>query len=284
MTLADYTFQFNSGVILNLDAALPFVDVTRVTGLDNAPFRETIRDHEGVDGGYIDAEFEQGREIVVEGTAYCDVSIAEVFFDSLKANYAPVTTPLPFVFKAPGVNERVVFVKPRGARYDWDTARRYGASPIQILMYAEDPRIYDNSLVSQVIPYGGAATTGFAFNMGFNLSFGTTVPPDGQYVVNAGNRPTPAILTIQGPVTNPRIVNDTDGKTLRFVIDLAVSDQLVIDLANHTVTLNGVTNRRDSLQEPNWFLFNPGTPGTFIRFGGTSGSGTLTVSYRNAWR
>ena len=281
MVLADYTFQLDSGVVLNTDT-LPFVDVQRVVGLDSAPYRETIRDHEGTDGGYIDAEFETGREVIVEGIAYCDVDNAETFFDSLKQNYAPVTTPIPFVFKAPGVDERVVFVKTRGVKYDWDTARRIGATPIQALMYAEDPRIYGNDLINQVIPSGGSATTGFGFNLGFNLSFGASVPPDGQFVVNAGNRPTPAILTIAGPVVNPRVVNDTDSITLSFVIELTASDTLTVDLANRTVLLNGIVNRRDTLQEPSWFLFNPGS--TFIRFGGGTGTGTLTVSYRNAWR
>jgi len=98
VVLADYTFQLDSGVVLNTDT-LPFVDVQRVVGLDSAPYRETIRDHEGTDGGYIDAEFETGREVIVEGIAYCDVDNAETFFDSLKQNYAPVTTPIPFVLR-----------------------------------------------------------------------------------------------------------------------------------------------------------------------------------------
>lgn len=283
MPLSDYVFQLNSGPVINDDSTgLPFVDLDNVVGLDSSPYRETIRDHEGQDGGFIDAEFEMGREIVLEGNAYCAVGNAETYFDSLKANFAPVTSPIPLVLKAPGVSERVVFVKPRGCRYNWEVSRRIGMSAIQFLMYAEDPRIYDNALVNQIIPYGGLATTGFAFNFGFNLSFGAVVPPDGAFVVNSGNRSTPAVMTITGPVTDPRIVNDTDGKTLIFLITLGAGETLVIDLSNRTVLLNGVTNRRDSLQNTDWFLFRPGS--TFIRFGGASGSGTLTISYRNAWR
>lgn len=279
---ADYTFQLNSGVLLNGDPPLPFIDVDNVKGLDSADYRETIRDHEGQDGGFIDAEFEVGREIIVEGTAYCDVTVAETFFDTLKANYAPVTAPIPFVFKAPGVNERVVFVKPRGVHYDWTSARRTGMTPLQLLMYAEDPRIYDNLINSQVIPYGGAATTGFGFNLGFNFGFGVTIPTDGAFVSVGGNRPTPVLFTITGPVTDPRILNETDSKTLSFSITLGALDTLVVDTVNRTVTFNGSVNRRDALLSADWFLLNPGN--TFIRFGGASGSGTLTVAYRNAWR
>jgi len=284
MTLtSDYTWQLNSGVILNDDSlSLPFVDIAKVSGLDSAPYRETIRDHEGTDGGFIDAQFEQGRELSLEGTAYCDVANVEPYFDTLKANYAPVTSPIPLVFKASGVSERVMFVKPRGIRYDWDTARRTGMTPIQFLMYAEDPRIYDNSLLSVVIPFGGLATTGFGFSFGFNLSFGVSVPPVGGIVLVTGNRPTPALLTITGPTVDPRIINDTDSKTLGLSFTLGVSDVIVIDLANRTCILNGSANLRGFMTQADWWLFNPGS--TSIRFGGASGSGTLTVSYRNAWR
>jgi hypothetical protein len=489
--LNDYEFKLNdTGVLLNGGNIAPFVDVMKVSGLDNAPYRETIRDHEGTDGGFLDAEFERGRDIVLEGVIYCDSSSVEPYLDSLKSNYAPVRTPIPFYFKSSGVNERVVFVKPRGVRFDWELARRIGMTNAQFLLYAEDPRIYDNILNSIVIPFGGSATTGFGFNVspiitdtftrsvsngwgtpdvggatstangsasdysvgsgvgsisngtlnvkrtviysnntfntdsditidvsvptltvtqpaeiriysrftdvnnnywlqlsydtagnidlsvgktvasvdttlasaadvvtytggstthahfitsgselkgrvwtgategttwtvsstdgafssgftavsskyntgntntlpqvvtfdnlsvkvgfGFNLSFGTTVPPDGTYIVNSGNRPTPAVLTIAGPVTDPRIVNDTNSKTLNFLITLAGGETLTVDLANKTVLFNNTINRRDTLQTTDWFLFNPGS--TFIRFGGSSGSGTLTVAYRNAWR
>jgi len=283
MPLTDLTWQLGSGPLLNSDSTgVPFVDISRVSGLDNAPFRETVRDHEGIDGGFIDAEFETGRDISLEGTVYANVETAEEYLDLLKENFAPVQTPIPLVFKVPGKAERVLFVKSRGVRYDWESARRVGMTPIQFLMYAEDPRIYDNNLISQIIPFGGTATTGYAFSYGFDLSFGATVPPDGQFVVNVGNRPTPAILTITGPVLNPRIVNDTAGKTLAFTIDLLAGETLVIDLANNTVMLNGTVNRRSTLDESNWFLFPKGS--TFIRFGGATGSGTLTISYRNAWR
>jgi hypothetical protein len=282
MVLADHTFQLDTGPILNTDSITPFFDVERVPGLDSPPFRETIRDHEGTDGGFIDAEFERGREVTIEGTAYSDVGSVEDYLDQLKENFAPRQSPIPFVFKPPGVAERVLFVKPRGARYDWELARRTGTTPVQLMMYAEDPRIYDNLLQEVVVPFGGLATTGFGFNFGFNLSFGAVVPPSGGTVVNAGNRPTPAILEIAGPVVDPRVVNTTDSRSLEFFITLISGDVLTVDLVNRTVVLNGTVNKRNSLIVPQWFLFNKGT--TFVTFGGASGSGTLTIKFRNAWR
>lgn len=499
MPLNDYEFKLNdNGVILNGDGSIPFVDIKKVVGLDSAPYRETVRDHEGTDGGFFDAEFEKGREVILEGSIFTDSSSVEPYLDSLKENFEPVLSPVPFYFKSTGVDERVIFVKSRGVRFDWEMARRIGITYAQFLMYAEDPRIYDNEILSVAIPFGGPATTGFEFynvldtftrtfsplwddaesgetwfkldsgdsetnyavngtqgtitspttntvrgmliektgvltqhvitqelltvtptgnpiNMGvvlrfsgttdyywidlqvntddtitirlvknvggvltqvttaatgqtrsstipqiiecvisrepdgatfrsriraktwqvgsaypaawqidttdtsltsgdwagvnaraatgntntnpvvayesyqqilgfaFPLDFGDVVPPSGGTVTTGGNRPTPATLTITGPVVNPRIINSTDSKTLDFEIELVADDTLVIDLRTRRVTLNDTQNRRNALVTPEWFMFNPGVD-TFIVFGGGSGTGTLLIEYRNAWR
>lgn len=274
----------DTGVVLNTDSTgLPFVDIEDVVGLDNAPYRETERDHEGTDGGFMDAEFERGRPVVLRGTIYADSASMETYLDSLKSNWAPSRTLIPFYFKAPGVDERVIFVKPLGCKYDWNALRRTGQAEVQFKMFAEDSIIYTAALQEHIINYGGDAGTGFGFNLGFNFSFGPVIPPTGANIPVGGNRATPAIMTITGPIVSPVITNDTLGTSLAFNITLSASDTLTINLANRTVLLNGSANRRNTLLQPNWFFFQPG--GTFIRFGGGSGTGSfLTIQYRDAWR
>jgi hypothetical protein len=274
----------DSGVILNTDSAsVPFVDITDVIGLDNAPYRETERDHEGTDGGFMDAEFEKGRPVILKGTIYANSSSMESYLDSLKANWAPSRTPIPLYFKAPGVDERVLFVKPLGCRYDWSTLRRTGQAEVQFKCFAEDSIIYTAALQEYTINYGGDAGTGFGFNLGFDFSFGPVVPPTGLNIPVGGTRPTPAIFIITGPIVSPVITNDTLGISLAFNITLSASDTLTIDLANRTVVLNDSLNRRNTLLQPNWFFLQQG--GNFIRFGGGAGTGSsLTVQYRDAWR
>jgi len=184
--LSDYEFQLgDTGVRLNSGSTVPFVDISKVSGLDNAPYRETIRDHEGADGGFIDAEFEKGRDIILEGMVYGDLTNVESILDSLKLNFAPVTSPIPFYIKPGTVNERLVFVKSRGARYDWDTARRIGCTEIQFLLFAEDPRIYDANLSSVIIGFGGIAGNGLAFTT--YLDTFTRVTSSGFGTSNSGN-------------------------------------------------------------------------------------------------
>lgn len=281
----DLTFKLtDTGVVLNSSVFSPFVDIHKVTGLDSAPFRSTERDWEGNDGGFMDAEFEKGRPVILDGTVYSDTGSIEDFLDELKANYAPATSLQNFYFKSPGVSERLLFVKPLGCRYDWDELRRLGQASIQFSMFAEDPRIYDSTLLSESVPLGAVVYTGFGFDLEFSFGFGGTSSTTDQVMIDVGgNRPTPPIFVITGPVTNPRILNDDTGAELRFNITLDTSDTLTIDTKYRTVRLNSTANRRSALIAPDWFYLNPGTNTLRYRAELESAS-ILTISYRNAWR
>ncbi len=289
MLTENYTFKLgDDGVVLNTDPSLPFVDITRVVGLNNTPYRQTERQHEGVDGGFMDAEYEQGRHVILEGDIYADTDSMEDYLDTLKEDYGPSKVPVPFYFKSPGKDERVLFVKPLGMRYDWDTPLRIGViSGAQFLVFAEDPRIYTSALQETVIDVNFATdVTGFDFDFEFDFSFGAAIIGNGEDVVVGGNRPTPPTLTIDvvnGPCVNPRIVNLTYDRELRLDITLLEGDSLVLDTQRRTVLLNGTANRRSSLIVDQWFSLEPGT--NFIGFrSDSSDDSTLTVSYRDAWR
>jgi len=285
---SNLSFQLGTtGTILNDDSVpnVPFIDVTRVSGLDNAPYRQTKRDHEGIDGGFMDAEFESGRDLILDGILYANNNPIEPILDSLKANFSPSKVLIPFYFLSSDVGTRFVMVKPLGVKYDWDDLRRIGCCTIQIAMYAEQPMIFDNVLVSTVMVIGATVFTGFGFSLGFSFGFGgTSTTADGVFVINGGNRATPPLLTIQGPATNPIIYNDTVSKNLSFNITLASTQTLVIDPYYRTVRLNGTTNRRSTLVNAGWFYLEPGN--NFIKFRSTNGADTgfLTMAYRNAWR
>lgn len=281
----DLTFMLtDTGVVLNSAVLQPFVDIHKVTGLDSAPYRTTERDWEGNDGGFMDAEFEKGRNVVLDGTVYSDTGSIEDYLDDLKANFAPTTTLQNFYFKAPGVVERLLFVKPLGCRYDWDELRRTGQASIQFSMFAEDPRIYDSELLSASVPLGATVYTGFGFDLGFDFGFGgVSSTTDQVTLLIGGNRPTPPIFVISGPVTNPRILNDVTGAELRFNITLDTLDTLTIDTKYKTVRLNGTANRRSALVAPDWYFLEPGSNTLRYRAESSSAS-TLSISYRNAWR
>lgn len=282
----DTTFQLSdTGAILNDDQTpnVPYVDIEGVSGLDSAPIRSTKRDHEGVDGGFMDAEFETGRDIALTGIVFANNNPMETYLDSLKANWAPSSSLVPLYWNTIETGTRVLFVKPLGVKYDWDALRRLGKAAITFTAYAEDPRIYTQTLNTLVVSLGAIISTGFAFAFAFPFGFGgVSTTSDGIIVTNGGNRPTPPVFTINGPVTNPVIMNDTISAEMDFNIDLALGETLVVDTRYRTVRLNGTANRRALMTKPGWFMLQPGD--NFIRFRGTAGSGTLSVAYRSAWR
>lgn len=281
-----FSYQLgDTGTILNPNdtSVLPFVDIRNVSGLDTPEYRTSERDHEGTDGGFLDAEFEKMRTITLEGQVIGDVSTVETFLDKLKGEWAPRRTTVPFNFAHPGVAQRTIFVKPIGVRYDVTTLRNTGCADIQFMAQAEDPRIYDSALQTVQLATGIPISTGIGFPLDFPFGFGDVVSPDGTTVTNGGNRPAPATITLFGPVTNPVIYNDTTSDTLAFTIDVGASDYLVIDLGAKTVKLNGSASRRGTLLNPNWFLLEPGD--NFIRYRATAGGATpASIAFRNAWR
>lgn len=287
----DYTWQLgDTGVLLNSDLAAntAFVDIEKVTGFDGAPIRISKRDHEGVDGGFVDAELEQGRDITLAGTVYSNGQPLEPYLDTIKANWAGGTSLVPLYFYNAEVGQRLVMVKPLGCVYDVDTLRRTGMTAIVLSCFAEDPRIYDNNQTTVVIPVGATIFTGFSFPLGFSFGFGgVSTTTDGQYLIVAGNRPTPATLTLTGPLTNPVVYNDTTSNIMGFTATLNTGETLVVDTYYRTVRFGGVTNRRSWLTLPGWFQLQPpqvAPNGNFIRFRAQAGTGTLTVQYRSAWR
>lgn len=283
----DYTWQLkDDGFILNpaeITANPPSVDITRVDGLDSAPLRETERDHEGADGGFLDAVWEKGRPIIMEGLAYADLDNLMVFLEQLKFNFAPSRSLVPLYMKLPGMEERVLFVKPRGLKYSLNNLARVGAAEVQISFFAEDPRIYSAALQSVSLIQSAVSAAGFGFPFGFPLGFGLAAESQVENLVNLGNRQTPVEFIIPGPATTPEIVNEDTGKTLKVNIDLTVDQYLVINTQYHTVLLNGSANRRGLLEEPNWFMLQVGD--NHIRYRAASpGSNPATAEWRHAWR
>lgn len=286
MTLtADFTFLYSdTGQILNTDPVgnSPFVDITKVTGLDSTPLRITEHQREGMDGGFIDSQFEGMRLIVLDGFIY---NATETFLDTLKANFAPSQIAKPFYFKAPVVGERIIYAKSYGINYPWDRSRgALGIVAFQIQLKCEDPSIYGPVNTGSTII--GGASTGVGWPIGFGLGFGGTTSTNGTVSVNnLGNKNADCTFTIYGPVTNPAISNDTLGTKITFNIVLASTDTLTVNLRNKTVILNSTANRRGTmLGTSKWFLLQPGV--NSIRFLGTPGASAPSMTYntRPAYR
>jgi hypothetical protein len=280
--LDDFSFQYmDDGVTLNPNSTNPpFVDVTRVAGLDSAPTRVTSRPSEGRDGGVVEADYRDIRTIAIEGRIFY---ATEDYLDTLKANFAPVGTAQPLYLKAPGVDQRVLFCKSTGFKYDWETARRISIVEFQIQLLAGDGNLYsgDESVVVGTLPSG--ANPGRFYNRTYPLTYGGVIDNGALIVRNDGNKDAPALITLTGPVTNPRITHDNTGNRLELLMTVGPSDYLEIDLGRRSIMLNGTANRRPYLTSSSrWFLLEPGN--NQLRYSAAAATtSTMTVTFRHTW-
>lgn len=284
-TLLPEQFQYTeTGVLLNADVAVPFADITKISGLDSADIRQSVHDREGMDGGYVDALYEQQRTVIIEGTLYTDNRSMETFLDQLKANFAPSALPQP-LFIGTDAQLRVVYGKSLGIKYDKESLRRIGSCDYQIQIVCEDPRIYSPNIVSTQIVLGSTVISGRGYNKSFNYGYGTPSTGNQATLILSGNRSQPGIIRIYGPITNPSIICGNTTMTFNLTIDNG--DYIEINLNNRTVKLNGTAGRRNKMTlSGNWFLLQPG-PNTIALSGASTLSGTtkLTVSANEAaWR
>lgn len=283
----DYTYQFpETGIILNSNAVLPFVDIYTIKGLDSSPYRITTHTREGMDGGFIDAEFEEMRTVILEGLIYADPSQIAPYLDSLKANFGPARLSQSFNFKEPGNSQRTLFAKSLGIKCDTDTLRRIGSAKIQFHLQAEDPTIYGPQSVTTATL--ASAITGRSYNKAYNYGYGGSSGAGLAYVNNTGNKYTGGTLRIYNTLNPSVVMSSADGTVvgrLNFTIDVNDVNYLEISLRNRSIYLNGTAARRDALNGgAQWFKFPPQTVSSVGLLGTASGGvSQMTITTRPAY-
>lgn len=104
-------------------------------------------------------------------------------------------------------------------------------------------------------------------------------------LANPGTMPADVLWRIDGPITEPYLIDVATGRYLRTSLTLGAGEWLTIDTATHRVLANGDVNasRRDRVYGT-WFTAAADTT-TQVQFGGTSpGPGAqLTASWRPSW-
>ncbi|WP_411141394.1 phage distal tail protein [Streptomyces sp. x-80] len=177
-----------------------------------------------------------------------------------------------------------------------DTGYRIGvASGGAIQFEASDSRRYSlNEQRAEIrLP---AAEPGLDWNLdpgpeglGWPLDFGAPGSTGTTTATNDGTTDTHPLITFRGPVELPSLTNLATGDTLEYDIPLATDDELLIDTAAGTVTLNGTASRlytatARSVPEET-FTLPPGTTNYIYRAapGSSDPRAACTVRWRSAY-
>ncbi len=158
-----------------------------------------------------------------------------------------------------------------------------GRSKYLIEAVAPDYRFFSQTLTSQsTAPTISSGGVSLPTELPMDFSNVTGVPY--LTLTNNGDEPTPPIFTIDGPGTNFTIQNITSGGIFQLNTSITATDQIVVDVANQTIILNGTTNIY-GVKTGNLWDIPSGT--SELNFAPQTGSDTntlLTVEYRSAYK
>ena len=279
----DWTFTYN-GLTIGGDGS-PY-QITQLTGLHDSPeIRTSDQTRARAHGLFAGTDLLGGRSLMAEIEVVAPHPDETVWSDFSQALVPGQGDELPLVFQIPGVAGGIaVEVGARVRRLSLPVDRSYffGHGSAAVEFVATDPRIYSQAATTQTVSQASVSGTGLVFPITFPLSFGGAVS-GGQFVANnAGEFAAPWTATISGPIVNPVLENVTTGQTVAFTGSLTTGETLVISSIDHSILFNGTASRYSWLVVgSSWWELVPGD--NTVRLAGTSGSGSVSFTYRSAW-
>lgn len=211
-----------------------------VQGLMVPAIRTASGDFSGRDGGWLASQFYSNREIVVRGWIVGD-SCEDAFAIRCELLSAlPIRQSLPFIFTTPDGTNYYADVYFTAMNADYQYAR---IQEFQLTFVAPDPYLYGvdsgssdpEGWIEQTIEkvIGGGYITPYILPVEWE--------PSGQPTIV--NNPNDVLIYPQiiltGTFTNPQITNETTGEFIKANITTTTGDQLIFDLRQRTITLNG---------------------------------------------
>ena len=274
--IQQYSFSFNGQVFGG--AGSPY-QILSVDGLEGLPGIRNQDDNRGyADGMFTGRDFLGGRTIsmIIQTTATPGAS-AQANYNTLQRTLQPQTsgtTPLYFILSA-GETEQVIEARVRQHITTVNPNYTYGLIMSQVEFFCPDPRYYDSNIQTATLDY--SPPTGRIYNRIYNLVYGGGSSVITTTISNNGWTDTYPTITLNGPIDNPVLGNNTQGFALYFNVILSQSDSFVVDLYNKLITLNGQPARNTLISgSSQWFSAQPGNNDFYLT--GDAGSTLVGVT------
>ncbi|GAA4905294.1 phage tail protein [Streptomyces coeruleoprunus] len=181
---------------------------------------------------------------------------------------------------------RTTGVRARVTQRAVPTDRRYatgGITRMTVQWTATDPRRYAlrEEALSLALPHHG---DGIDYPLAYPVDYGTPTSTGSGVAVNTGSADTCPQVVFTGPVTRPRLVNHTTGRTLEYALTLAADDRLTVDTLEGTVVLGERASRlyaaAPGSAPEQLFVLRPGENRLEFR----AAEGTPAASVQLSWR
>lgn len=258
------SITINNELTLVANATTAF-SLEEVQGLEAPPYRTTIIEYAGKDGGMVPDQKRGQRIVTITGgidtnTPEAQLEARRVFLDALSFNE---NVPISIVTQD---NKTYLFYAK--FRQPQMPIKAMNSTDFQIIAIADDWRLYDstsgsiNSATVFKMIEGGARWRTGADGDGWRWLTGSGVRwnagSGSVNVVNTGTTASNPVITITGANQNPIVRNVTTGEQIKINITTGLSDVLVIDTLTKSVLLNG--GNINALVEPGstYFSLQPG--------------------------
>lgn len=249
-----------------------------IVGLDTPPIRTSQGVLSGTDGGYIGAQNYGPRNIAISGTIATRSPADTAALCRALQVATPIRTDLPL--EVVTVDGRNVITTTRLIKLDMPLSPNPLVARFNLELVAPDPLLYDGSASGlNSVAISPARGGGVRWPMRWKpLWKGGTVP------VTATNNGTVVIYpvaTLTGSMTNPILTNLTTGEFIKLdAFSTAAGSQVVIDMAQHTVSVDGGSAYRFLSADSRWIGLVPGNNALRLN----TGSGSDTVTGVVEWR
>lgn len=247
-----------------------------VDGLDAAPMREVAEDRVGTDGTYLGPVFNSGRQIELQGV------IVAPSRAGLRAREAQLRSSLKPTRETHELTISGRVGDPLGGlvgpfrvteplQMPDDAGDGMWAKAFAVALRSPEPGLYDGTVEQGwrtvlVDPESLADLPGAVFPGSFPL--GWTEPANAQatHATVGGDLPAPTVVTLRGPVTNPRLVVTplAGGVTWALILSgtLAADETVTVDSGKRTALYGDGSNAYADLDRSEgspWWLLDTGT-------------------------
>lgn len=278
-----YSFSFNGQTFGGADS--PY-QILSVDGLESLPNIRSQDDNRGyADGMFSGRDFYGGRTIsIIFNTFGANGVSAQTNFNTIQSYLLPQTSgTTPLYFKFPPNDTQFINARVRALRTTLDPNYTYGYITSQVEFFCPNPAYFSNNEQTASLAYTPA--TGRTYNRVYNLTYGGGSVEITTTITNNGWANAYPTITLNGPITDPILGNQTQGYALNFTGTYTDTDELVIDLYNKLITLNGQP-ARNLLISGEWFWALPGNNLFYLT--GDAGSAVVgttqaTVTWNSAY-
>jgi hypothetical protein len=275
-----WQFGYN-GLIFGADTDY---DVNRIDGLDTPDVRVDVTTKAEDHGSFLFAKYLQERRIIIEGSISAGTEDFEDIIQAWKTAFSAQEEDLYLEMRFTGWPfARMIFCRPVRKYFAVEPMYSIGYARYVLELVAADPRIYGVPLRRKEVLPKSASLFGIDFPIDFDVSFGGG--DTGKLIVaNQGDFRTYPLITVYGPASNIRLINENTDETFRLNLTLGVGDFVAVDFNLRTIMLNDLTSRYNTLDITSvWWAIHPGNNSISFLADSTSASTRASLDWRDAW-